>query len=580
MRWLGIFWLLLVAAPAVKGFVPYFVNNAFFKWDLQNGSYHANLVNPQSRRIRYQIASDAYSAENRVAELEAVRASFDQWQSVSGTAIGFEEGPLAPAGGDIRFDNTNLVFWVKGTTLVRDGRDSISGLRGYTFTWFLPSSPQVIREADIVLNGTQYSWFTDFNNTVSASAFVESVALHEIGHLLGLDHAPAGAATMANGAPGIGTQAGLSKDDIAGIRFLYPAGGLNLGTIRGRVTMGGSGVYGALVIAEGLDGNLANATVTRTTGDFDLPGLAPGSYRVRVSPLDPNTSGTSQSLFRPNDVAAGYENAVTGFKATQNIQLTVNAGQSVTQNFTVSAGEPPFRITSVSKPMNFELVSLNRHAVVLPAGSANWYVAVCGPTLPASGVLSVTGDGITMGASVFRANHFSGLNSISASISVAANATPGMRSLVVTDGQNVAYANGYLEIPAAYPDFNFDGLNDYFQRRYFSRWTAAAAAPGADPDNDQFSNAYEERTGTVPTSGSSYSFLIERVTLNTQESIITFKSDIGKKYRVLSRFGFSPEYSWTSHGEVTATGATTEFRVPHSRLGPGKMRYFRLELVP
>src|SRR5688572_21157263 len=124
--------------------------------------------------------------------------------------------------------------------------DDVSGAAGVTFSTF-GLADNLIRQSDIVFNGVDYNWFTDFADTSNDNIFVEGVALHEIGHLIGLLHSPLGVATMLWAGPdGINTQAGLSSDDIAGARYLYPVA-TNYGTISGTVTKSGSPVFGAAV---------------------------------------------------------------------------------------------------------------------------------------------------------------------------------------------------------------------------------------------------------------------------------------------------------------------------------------------
>ena len=119
------------------------------RWQLinLNLSVHTNVVNRNTRAIRYFLASDAWSATNTAAELNALRASFAQWQSVSGTVLKFEEaGLLAPPVDVNRNDNTNILFWVKSITVVNGGLDDISGRLGVTFTSFRFNIRNVSRE--------------------------------------------------------------------------------------------------------------------------------------------------------------------------------------------------------------------------------------------------------------------------------------------------------------------------------------------------------------------------------------------------------------------------------------------------
>src|SRR6266478_2645550 len=99
--------------------------------------------------------------------------------------------------------------------------DNISGTLGLTFNSFFADN-YAQAEADIVFNGVEYTWFTDFNSADTSQQFIESTAVHEIGHFLGLKHSPVGGATMLfHGAGGVNVQAGLSADEVAAARSLY-----------------------------------------------------------------------------------------------------------------------------------------------------------------------------------------------------------------------------------------------------------------------------------------------------------------------------------------------------------------------
>src|SRR5438477_9163858 len=252
---------------------------------------HTNVVNPATKAVRFFLAADAYSTTNTVAELNAVRASFAQWQSVSGTFLKFEDAGLIAPGVDVNTsDNQNVVFWAKNSTLVNGGLDDIRNLLAATFNcYFSDNNAQV--EADIVFNGVQYRWSTDFNSADTGKQFIEGAALHEIGHFIGLKHSPVGGATMLfRSAGGVNVWAGLSSDEIAAAKWLYgqPSTLASLGSVRGNVTMNGLGVFGAAVHAEEtVSGSLAAGTVTRADGTYDLPVMPPGSYGARVTPLDP-----------------------------------------------------------------------------------------------------------------------------------------------------------------------------------------------------------------------------------------------------------------------------------------------------
>jgi hypothetical protein len=569
--WCG--FLSLAVVFSIRGFVYYPVAGNPLRWNVDSGAAHSNVVNPTTKAVRYYIASDAYSAANRQAEIDAVKACFDQWQSVSGSKLRFEfAGLISPQGLDVREDNTNIVYWAKSSLTVNNGQMNISGLRAWTSVNFAPDGS--ILEADIVLNGIQYEWFTDFSNTVSQAQFVEGVLLHEIGHFLGLDHTVAGGATVIAGANGISTEAGLSADEIAALRFLYAVA--PTAAIQGTIRLNGTPVLGAAVIAEDVKGNIANATVSREDGSYQLLGLAPGEYKVRVSPLDP-ANASADKLIQGRDIAPEYANANTSFSATANRSITL-AGSSLTApvDFNVSS-VPAFRITSISIPTAIpNLVSVVRNGVSIRQGQSDIYVGVSGPNLPMGGNLTITGDGLTVGSTTFFENHFPGINSMLVKISVSSSATPGLRSFVVTHGSSIAYANGYLEIAAAIPDYNFDGLSDYFQRAFWTPWTISDSAPTADPDQDRFSNSFEYRTGTIPTDAASNRLEISRVFRTGNSIVLSWQADLGKRYQLYNRTSLTAG-AWEPVGRAF-TAAATEMTQTDSI--SDLARFYRLELRP
>ena len=139
--------------------------------------------------------------------------------------------------------------------------------------------------------------------------------LHELGHVHGLGHSALGETELqASGgrrvtsaesvmfpiafAPGSIASRTLKADDIAGISDLYPDGDFaNDGSVSGRVTKNGTGVFGAHVIAfdPATRKMVAGFTLT-ANGEFSIGGLSPGPKVIRVEPLD---DADTDSFFDP-----------------------------------------------------------------------------------------------------------------------------------------------------------------------------------------------------------------------------------------------------------------------------------------
>jgi hypothetical protein len=89
----------------------------------------------------------------------------------------------------------------------------------------------------------------------------------------------------------------LRPDDIAGIGDIYGTQSFNrqTGSINGRVTKNGPGVFGAHVIAfNPASGKLVSGFTLDDQGNFVIAGLEPGPQVLRAEPLD---DGDIESFF-------------------------------------------------------------------------------------------------------------------------------------------------------------------------------------------------------------------------------------------------------------------------------------------
>lgn len=161
-----------------------------------------------------------------------------------------------------------------------------------------------ILEVDIFFN-TTVPWSVAARG-LPGSFDIESVGLHEVGHLLGLGHSALGETEIRaeGGRRVLGKRAvmfpiaypagniedrTLEADDRSGITDVYgnTEAARQTGSLRGRVTLNGQGIFGAHVTATHTStGDTVGGFTLTLQGEFVISALPPGIYVVRVEPLD------------------------------------------------------------------------------------------------------------------------------------------------------------------------------------------------------------------------------------------------------------------------------------------------------
>lgn len=262
---------------------------------------------------------------------EVIRSVAESWNSVAtSTLLLTDNGYLSS---DISAENYRQFFGIApyGPSQVRTENPIIFDADGGIIDSFFGSgsSSYVLGFAGIrFISGTRYQsgWAvmngTRVTGTTLNTAFRQTV-LHEMGHFLGLDHTQGKIenynqrASWGRHVPvmfPIGGDTRLPQDpiadDIAWLSWLYPTPDFQAttGTIRGRILRrSGAPFQGANVVAApALLGNDGTYTESRenivsvvsdfleqNTGEFELPGLAPGAYYVYIDRLDDGFTGPS-----------------------------------------------------------------------------------------------------------------------------------------------------------------------------------------------------------------------------------------------------------------------------------------------
>ena len=245
------------------------------------------------------------------AEFEAaVARGFAAWNDVETATVDFQFGGFV---GNSPFDEDDV-----NTIGFADRPDLDRVLASTAFSYDTRTGE--ILESDIFFNSS-VDWTA--SQTGQSGLFdLEAIATHEAGHFLGLGHSALGETErtqsgnrrlIASGSvmfpiafgPGNISGRSLRADDIAGVSDIYPDTEFRrvTGSIHGRITRSGQGVFGAHVVAFNLrTQELVGNFTLEDDGAFVIAGLSPGLHVVRVEPLD---DGDLESFFdgvEPDDM--------------------------------------------------------------------------------------------------------------------------------------------------------------------------------------------------------------------------------------------------------------------------------------
>ncbi len=170
-----------------------------------------------------------------------------------------------------------------------------------------------IIDADMVFNPKE-----QFSTTTPAAANsfdVQSIATHEFGHFIGLDHSGIAHAIMYpfgdTGSNGV--QHNLAIDDTIGVAFLYPTPAFftALGSISGTISQNGSGIFAAhIVLTDATTGAAVVDGLSNPNGTYSRF-VPPGTYTVAVIPLAVSANSGVYTLSDFGGWYCGYsENSV------------------------------------------------------------------------------------------------------------------------------------------------------------------------------------------------------------------------------------------------------------------------------
>jgi hypothetical protein len=362
--------------------------------------------------LRYHTDLGTLGALTNATAVSIAQYAFQQWDNVSSAQISFIHG------GSLARDVVSATDpYISGSTQFSDGINPIVFDANGSITdakLGVGANRSVIGFAGSAYTGNTYiEGYAIINGTLTGTGTTTDIdkyratMTHEIGHFLGLGHSQVAMhADYATMYPTIlkNAQRILQPDDTTAIANLYPTAAFQTGTgsISGTVRRpAGTNLSGVNVIAMNTTTGAAYSTVVdyfsggksgfdlppAATGTYTFSGLQPGSYWVRIEPINAAFTGGSSigSYNTPINTAINREWWNT---AESGDMLTDNTNEHTT--VTVTAGTTRSGVNFIHNESNTTTVLVHHNGTPtyiwpLPQGTISRYATRY--TAPSSGTL-------------------------------------------------------------------------------------------------------------------------------------------------------------------------------------------------
>jgi len=480
--------------------------SAYVRFRTANGSpFHRNDYAQVSVRINDAVRAGMTNSSGAVMitadsdPIGAFQAALKSWSSVSGSAVNF--APLGPTSrGNDANDGRNVIVF--GDT--PEIRSVVGSALAVTLN-------MVMDDGRIVDSDTLFNPAYKFSTTLAGGTYdLQSVATHELGHVLGANHSTVLAATMFQSMPSSANlEARLSADDVAFAADAYPAvgAGARLGNITGMVSYAGAPVSNASVVAVDTHAGVAVAALSDGDGSFQIAQLPPGSYLVYAEPL--NGPVLPANLYIPSsDVNTSFSTTFAG--SAEAPQIIAVTGGSTARVDIAARPACTLRIAAVGTGAvggSGDFTAFGTGAVSLVAGQAA-DLMLTGPGIDQSvldGGVRLLGPGLSIRDGSLRIDpgiELNGMPIVRLTVDVAPRPTSAVATILVTKGAEAATYTGGLLIAFLQPSFTAQSLVNA------ANFHGGVVAPGEivtlfgmglGPGNGVQNSGFDPATGGIPT---------------------------------------------------------------------------------